>query len=247
MGTKIHIAINAWLNNGSKIIFKPFAQGLYQYALGKNEQIDDTWVLLTMHNKPPSTSTSCNRINTVTNCAKNCTKRQIHDTQLARKLKNINMCPRSQKFTIFCLSHLKDFSIIPTHIHYANNIFGKNTDSLKGKTVCHPTTRVQSSIDPVLRWILQLSFCNIHFGTVAALKNRQTTMFIATLYSVVQSYHHCRFLVTAILTDNKFEPICSQFPTLSTCTANKHVPNVKQYTQTIKDTTQSTYHMLPYN
>jgi hypothetical protein len=50
--------------------------------------------------------------------------------------------------------------------------------------------------------------------------------------------------MTAILGNNQFEALRQRYPSLNTCAAEKHVPEIEHYIRTVKDRSQSTYQML---
>jgi hypothetical protein len=54
-------------------------------------------------------------------------------------------------------------------------------------------------------------------------------------------------IVTLILADGEFEPLCQWFPMLNTTAANEHVPDIEQYICRVKEQTRSTYTMLLYH
>ena len=59
-------------------------------------------------------------------------------------------------------------------------------------------------------------------------------------------YEHRGFRIINIMADHEFEPLRPQYPMLNTCAKGEHVPEIERYIRTIKDTTQSTYRLLPY-
>ena len=149
----------------------------------------------------------------------------------------------------------------------AEDIFGSNLGALKGKTVWQPNPHVTMGVDGVppeiikthcsiiqtidIMFINKIAFFvmssrNLRFRTIEALPNRQIPTIIQHLKSVISLYRHRGFEISAILADNEFEAIRPQFPMLNCAAANKHVPEVERFIQTIKDHVRSTYRMLPY-
>ena len=269
MDIKKHNSIDVHLQDGSVLKFIASGNGLYQYSLKDHESMDRIWSLLvtTTDTNITINPSDCFNIDTVCNRADSYTKGQLKTARLARKLENIIMRPGSQKISDVCLPHLVDCPLTTADVRAANNIFGKNLGSLKGKTVHRSNPHVQTNLHPVPPCILQLhseftlaidimfvnkipflvtTSCKIHFGTVEALPNRQMLTVVAKIQSVVNTYQHRGFKISTILADNEFDPIRPWFPCLNTCAAREHVPDVERYIRTIKDSTRSTYRMLPY-
>ena len=73
---------------------------------------------------------------------------------------------------------------------------------------------------------------------------------MATINSVLQSvlnlYTSRRLIVDEIFGDYEFEVLRTWHPNLNTTSANEHVPNIERHIRTIKDSTRSTYCMLPF-
>ena len=66
------------------------------------------------------------------------------------------MRPGIKKFTDTCLPHLSDCPVTTDDINAANDIFGKNLGSIKGKTVHRPNPHVNTNILPVPNDIMSL-------------------------------------------------------------------------------------------
>jgi hypothetical protein len=195
------------------------------------------------------------------------TKRAYDKAMMARKLQNIIMRPSSRKYKDVIVDYLRDCPVTKADIQAAEDIFGPNLGSLKGKTVRRPNEHVVAGMDAVPAEILELHdkmtlaidimFVNkiaffvttcreIKFGTVEALPNRRITTVKDCLKKVVDLYHSRGLIVGMILADNEFEPLRPWFPTINTCAADEHVPDVERYVRTVKDRSRSTYRMLPY-
>ena len=90
------------------------------------------------------------------------------------------------------VKHLKHYPIAKGNIMAADNIFGPNLGSLKGKIVAHPNPHVRAGVDPMppdilmvhhhiiitidIMFINKIPFLittshNLHFGTAEALPN----------------------------------------------------------------------------
>ena len=265
MDTEKENSINVHLEDGGILKFTPTGKGLYTYRLGPGETIENVWSKMA-HSTNLAEDFSMS-IDTVAQRAKNYTKRDYERAIRARKLENIIMRPGTRKFIDTCLRHLHNCPVTQGDARAANDIFGRNLGSIKGKTVRRANPHVEAGTDPVPRRILRLHgrviLCidimfvnaipffittsrNLRFGTVASIPNRRKSTIRDQLMSVIRTYHHRGFEIVTILGDNEFEPLRPLFPQLQTCAANEHIPDVERYIRTIKDSTRSTYRMLPF-
>ncbi|KAL7566005.1 hypothetical protein ACA910_011025 [Epithemia clementina (nom. ined.)] len=87
---------------------------------------------------------------------------------------------------------------------------------------------------------------DLRFGTVEALLNRQANPIRDKLSSVIRLYQHRGFQVVRIYGDPEFEALRPLFPTLDTCGATDHVPDIERYIRTVQDRARSAYRMLPF-
>jgi hypothetical protein len=272
MDTDKDNSINIHLRDNTMIQFKSSGNGLYQYTIKQHQTIDNIWTLMidsSEHQETfPMHPNKCFEIETVAGKADRYTNRQLKAAKTAREMEDIIMRPGIRKFTDTCLPHLSDCPVTTDDINAANDIFGKNLGSIKGKTVHRPNPHVNTNILPVPNDIMSLHkkvtlaidimFVNkipflvttsrkLHFGTVEALPDRKLNTIVTKLRSVNNTYRHRGFNISTILADGEFEPIRPWFPQLNTCAENEHVPDIERYIRTIKDSTRSTYSMLPFN
>ena len=91
---------------------------------------------------------------------------------------------------------------------------------------------------------------HIKFGAVEPLVKRKQMHLLAGIRSVAQIYRRAGFKVTAALMDEEFETLRGDLAdlniALNTTARNKHVGNVEQCIQTIKERMQAVYNTLPY-
>ena len=166
----------------------------------------------------------------------------------ARRLQNITICPSTKTLHEVVTKYMIDCPVTQHDIKVAEDMFGPNLGSLKGKTTWRKVKHVRSPVDPVPKWILtehhnvtlavDIMFINkqafsitfsrtIHSRTIHALSNRQVDTITTTLKVVLQVYHHHGFSITSIHTDSEFEPIHEEYPQLQTADTNDHVPEIK--------------------
>jgi hypothetical protein len=138
---------------------------------------------------------------------------------------------------------------------------------LKEKTVCHSADPVIPGIDAVpfevmrlhgdITLTIDIMFVNkipffitkshdIHFVTVKALPTCQIVTVNKVLQNVIALYKSRGFFIESILAGHEFEALCPWHPKINTAAANKHVPDIKRQIRTVKDSTRSTYQMLPF-
>jgi hypothetical protein len=132
------------------------------------------------------------------------------------------MQPSSQKFQDIIIQHLSNCLVTKADIKAADDIFGKNLRSLKGKTV--RSVGVDAIPPEVLQaWrnvsiVIDITFVNkipffitllreIKFGTVESIPDQQVTTIQNCLEKVVRLYKNRGLTVSSILADSKFEPI----------------------------------------
>jgi hypothetical protein len=89
--------------------------------------------------------------------------------------------------------------------------------------------------------------CDLQFTTVEFIKDRQAATVTAYLTSVIKNLYKSRgFTIDTIFSNHKFEPLRPWHPNLNTTAADQHVPDIERHICTIKDSTRSTYRMLPF-
>ena len=175
------------------IHFTPSTKGLYHFNLAKLGSTEDIWSFLA----------------TVDGQADKYTCHAYKAAAGARCLQNIVMQPGSCQLADVIIKHFRNCPITKEDIQAADDIFGPNLGSLKGKTVHCPnphvkmqTVRVPPDIMQIHRSItlaIDIMFINkipflvttsqhLKFGTVEALNNRQISTVVGKLKNVINLY-----------------------------------------------------------
>ena len=252
MDTAVENAIILHGANGQQHRFTPSGKGLYKWE----------------HTMDPTANNPCWLfITTVRGQGDQYTRHAYKRAQAAQHLQNISMHPASRHMSDITVSHLCNCPITKEDVRAADDIFGPNLGSLKGKTVWCPNKHAQAGTSEVPRSILKLhrdvivsldimfvnklpflvtSSRNIHFSTVESLPNRQVGTVATCLKKVIRLYHHHGFHITSITCNPEFEALQPSFPMLNCCAADKHMPEIERYIRTLKDHTQSAYNVLPF-
>jgi hypothetical protein len=151
----------------------------------------------------------------------------------------------------------------------AEDIYGTNLGSLRGKTVHRPNSHIQTGVDGVppeimllhrevtlavdIMFINAVPFFitvsrNIKFGTVHCVSDRKIPTVLKALREVVNLYTNRGFRVNTILADPEFRPMQNDIPgaQMHCCGADEHVPDIERYIRTVKDRVRSRYNSLPF-
>ena len=156
-------------------------------------------------------------------------------------------------------------------IQAAEDIFGPDLGSLKGKTVrrsprlARPTSvsipadvmsryrKVTLAVD--IMFVDKIAFLvtlsrNIRFGTVEVLPDRKQHSIIKAIKNVQALYVPRGFTVETALMDGEFAALRGNLAdlgiTLNETAADEHVGDIERYIRTVKERTRSTYNTLPF-
>ena len=153
----------------------------------------------------------------------------------------------------------------------AEDIFGPNLGSVKGKTTHTTQDHVQVNFDDLPREIMEkhgdvtlaidvmfinkIPFVittsrNIHFGTADLIKDMKKATLITSIEQVMREYIMRGFRIKAILGDGQFQhtqqDIQQNGVILNICSANEHVPEIERYIRTLKERVRSIATVLPF-
>ncbi|KAG7356172.1 enoyl-CoA hydratase [Nitzschia inconspicua] len=252
MDTSCDNCIYVHRSDGSTIRFEPSHRGVYKHEI-TSTSINNLW--------------DFTLINTVAECAEKYTPQELTRAKEARRLQNIIMRPGSRYFKDMAIQHLHGCPITSRDVTIADNVYGPNLGSLKGKTTRRPVPSVSNRNDPVpppilathnhlglstdIFFINKMTFLStysrdLRFRTVVTLANRQLPNVRDHLQATLRLYHSRGFRISAIYADPEFEGLRHWFPQLETCGADDHIGDVERSIRTIKDRVRSTYRMLPF-
>ncbi len=245
------------VGNGSSLAFNPSQAGLYRIDLNvTNSKQQHGW--------------DAAMITTVDDNKSKYTMRAIKQADLARRIQNIiGRSSLRQFMDITDRNIVRNSPITRGDIIAAEDIYGGNLGSLKGKTTSKPTAHTNTEVYSVPPDIMNLyhdvtiamdiMFVNLipfiitisrglKFGTIEPLPNRQILTITKFVQRVLQIYTTRGFTVTTMLADPEFAPLHNEFPglQLNCCGADEHVPEAERYIRTIKDRARSAYNMLPF-
>ena len=141
MDTAMENALILHGDNRQQHKFTPLCKGLYQWEHTMDPTEDNQcWLFVT---------TVCGQGNCYTRRAYEC-------AQAARCLQNNIMRPASRHISNIAISHLRNCPVTKEDVQAADDIFGPNLGSLKGKTVWCPKKHVQAGSSAVTQCILEI-------------------------------------------------------------------------------------------
>jgi hypothetical protein len=153
----------------------------------------------------------------------------------------------------------------------AEDIFGPNLGSLKGKTVRRKNAHVPSLVADVpyqiirahrdvtlcfdIMFVNRIAFLvtvsrNIRFGTTERLASRNANVVARALVAVTKFYRQRGFRVKECHGDGEFEHLRADLADvhaqLNITSENEHVPEVERYIRTIKERARAVYNTVPF-
>lgn len=243
-------SINMFTSDGRTIKFKPLTARIFSHELEIHEE-QNSWSF----------------IQTVKQKQDYYTQREMTSANTARRFQNIIMRPNTRFMADTVIKSLANCPITRRDIAIAEDVYGPNLGSIKGKTPSRTVKHVHGNTDPVPPDILkrhgQLSIAidimyvnkipflvtnsrSLRFGTITHLSDKQTPTVSAALKAVITTYQQRGFEVANIFADHDFERLRPYHPSLNTTGEDDHVPEIERYIRTVKDRMRSAYRMLPF-
>ena len=211
-------------------------------------------------------------VNTVADNRSKYTNRDYSRAIAARQLQQIMGRPSTRNFL-----HLVENNLLPNcpitrrDILAAEDIFGPDVGSLKGKTVCRTTPRVELHLVDIPPDIMSqynnITLCgdimfvnripffvtisrHIKFSTIEMLQNQQANTILTAIRQVKSVYMKRGFSITNLLMDGQFEHLRGALAdlhiTLNVVSNDKHVPEIERHIRTTKERMRCVYNMLPF-
>lgn len=211
-------------------------------------------------------------VNTVEENLAHYTRRAVKRASLARRIQDIIGRPSTRDFIkIVEGGMLHNCPITKADIKAAEDIFGTNLGSLKGKTVRKKNIHVRSLVSDVpydiirrhknvvlcfdIMFVNKIAFLitvsrSIRFGTTERLMSRKADLVGKALTDTIVFYKKRGFRVVECVGDGEFEVLRADLADvgshLNITAENEHVPEAERYIRTVKDRARSAYNVLPF-
>jgi hypothetical protein len=240
-------------DDGSARVFRPSASGLH-YCNARTLQ--DEAVL----------------INTVAQNRNSYTVRAYKLVALAHRIQDTIGRPSIRDYKkIVSGSWMQNCPVNRADVTAAEEIFGANLGSLKGKTVRHKGDHVPSLVADVPYHIIKLhkdvTLCfdlmyvnrivflvtvsqKIRFGTTERLLSRNSDVVGKALITVMLFYRQRGFRVKECHGDGEFEALRAKIAdagaALNVTSEAEHVPEIERYIRTVKERARGAYNTVPF-
>jgi hypothetical protein len=210
--------------------------------------------------------------NTVDDKKSEYTVRSYRQAELARKVQNMIGRPSLVDYLkIIDNNMLPNCPVTRDDVLAAEDIFGKNLGSLKGKTVRRksPVTPTQEELIPTgikerytnvtvgmdIMFVNKVAFLvtishDIKFGTVEHINSRRHDVVLAAVGRVKAVYAMRGFKLKRCHADYELESMRTDMTdmgiALNTTSENEHEPVIERYIRTVKERTRATWNVLPF-
>jgi len=201
------------------------------------------------------------------------TRRQIARAKVARKLYHNIGTPSIRDFkAIIRMNAIQNCPVTTEDIEIAEQVYGKDIGSLKGKTVRSkplPVIKDYVTIPKELvikheniELAMDIMFVNnipflttiskhIMYRTAQPLPNKTATAYRSAIDVVFRLYNHAGFKISVIKADQEFRPIFDSIKddldiTMNYAMAQEHVPEAERNNRTIKERFRSHFQRLLY-
>jgi hypothetical protein len=181
--------------------------------------------------------------------------------------------PSTQRYMeLISKGRIRNCAITRQDIINAEDIFGPDLGSLKGKTVRKASDQVRSGVlvpipATVMAHYRKIVLCvdvmkvnkmpflisisrAIKFGTVAWLKNAKAETILAHIRNIRNIYVSRGFILEIVEVDGQFEPLRGNLAemgiTLNKCSREEHIPVAERRIRTLKERCRSICNTLPF-
>ena len=245
--------------DGTQRIFQQSSRGLYFLDTSLTPQ-------------PANGTKDTVLVTTVADNASNFSNADYSQAVLAQKLQKIIGRPTTRAFIYFIENNLlPNCPVNRRDVLRAEQIFGPDIGSLKGKTVRRQPPRVE--VDEValpttiqqhyqevtlgcdIMFVNKIPFLtsisrHIRFGTAQHIKNQQGTTIFNGIRAIHQVYLQRGFQIRNAFMDGQFEPLRGNLAelgiVLNTASNDEHVPEIERQIRTVKERTRAIYCTLPF-
>ena len=245
--------------DGTRRIFQQSPRGLYFLDTSLTPQ-------------PTSGGHGTVLVTTVADIANSFSNSDYAQAVLARKIQKIIGRPTTRSFI-----HFLDNNLLPNcpvnhkDVLRAEQIFGPDVGSLKGKTVRRQPPRVQ--VEEVglpatiqehyqevtlacnIMYVNKIPFLmsisrHIRFGAAQHITNQKGATIFAGIWAIYQVYLQQGFRIRNAFMDGQFEPLRGNLAELgimlNTASNDEHVPEIERQICTVKERTRAIYCTLPF-
>jgi hypothetical protein len=200
------------------------------------------------------------------------TVRSYRQAVLARRIQDTIGRPSTRDYVkIVEGGMLQNCPVSRADIVAAEDIFGPNLGSLKGKTVRRDNDRVKSLVADVpfdiikahkdvtlcfdIMFVNKIAFLvtvsrSLRFGTTERLPSRQADIVGKCLSNVISMYRQRGFRVRECHGDGEFESLRACLADVGTqlnvTAEDEHVPEAERYIRTLKERARAAYNMVPF-
>jgi Zinc knuckle len=212
-------------------------------------------------------------INTVKDNQYKYSNKDYSQAVLARKIQRIIGRPSTRQYLSILNNNLLPDSPVTYHdVMAAENIFGPDVGSLKGKTVRQTPDAVKINYFPIpldileryrdviiaadIMYLGKMAFFvtisrNLRFGTTEMIQNQKNETILKAIRNVLNIYEGRGFKVSHFLMDGQFNSLRNEILSLgidlNAVARQEHVPEVERYIRTLKERVRSHYNALPFN
>ena len=264
---KYHIEYDSENNDGF-VVTKPTGERFKFIQSGSGQHYLDT----TLQNPENSAGTTL-VVNTVKENKKNFTHNDYLRALRARELQ-VTMGRLSTATFVEVLKNngILNCPVTPADVEAAEQIFGQDIGSLKGKTTRRNPPIVDSPITSVLASILEryrnVTLCvdimyvnrvamlvsisrNIKFGTIEAIPNKKSATIVNGVTGIRQIYRRNGFNIVAALMDGEFGHLRGKLAdmgiALNETSRDEHVGEIERYIRTVKERMRAVYNTMPFS